>query len=410
VSDTWDLAHVITKLELGGAQLATLYEVEHATACTGDRFLLYGPGGMLEPEARALEKVRAVEVPALAREVRPGRDARAVAQLSLALRRLRTPGRRLLVHTHSSKAGILGRGAARAAGADVVVHSIHGFGHADPWAPALRRGAFLAAEQLAAHITDGYTADSAANLDQAWRDGILGQVPARVVRCGIDTGAFAKPARQPAAVRAELGCGSDVVLGAFCFKPQKDPITFLRVAAEVLRHRPDTEFWLAGDGELRPVVEEEIGRLGIGERVRLLGWRRDVADLLHACDLLLHTSLWEGLPQVFPQAMVAGRAVVATSVDGAPEAIEDGVTGLLCAPGDVHALAAAVVQLLADPALRETMGRSGKAAAAAFSRERMVEELDRLYLELMGGPRRRARLPQALVQARHWFGSVRSAD
>jgi glycosyltransferase involved in cell wall biosynthesis len=410
VSDSWDLAHVITKLELGGAQLATLYEVERATACTGDRFLLYGPGGMLEPEARALENVRSVEVPALAREVRPGRDAWAVAQLGQALRRLRTPGRRLLVHTHSSKAGILGRWAARVAGAEVVVHSIHGFGHADPGASALRRGAFLAAEQLVAHLTDGYTGDSAATLDQARRDSILGRVPARVVRCGIETGAFARPAREPTAVRAEMGCTSDVVLGAFCLKPQKDPITFVRVAAEVLRHRPHTEFWLAGDGELRSAVEKEIGRLGIGERVRLLGWRRDVSDLLHASDLLLHTSLWEGLPQVFPQAMVAGRAVVATSVDGAPEAIEDGVTGLLCAPGDVVALAAGVVQLLADPTLRETMGRRGNAAAAGFSRERMVEDLDRLYLELMDVPRRRARLPLGLAQARHWLRSVRSND
>ncbi|HZL99424.1 MAG TPA: glycosyltransferase, partial [Planctomycetota bacterium] len=118
--------------------------------------------------------------------------------------------------------------------------------------------------------------------------------------------------------------------------------------------------------------------------LQLLGWRRDVPALLGALDVLVLTSAWEGLPRTCPQAMAAGRPIVATSVDGIPEAVEHGRNGLLFAPGDVAAGAAHVLALLGDPALARRLGEAGRAAAGEFSVERMIAELERLYDELLG--------------------------
>ncbi|MBI5511317.1 MAG: glycosyltransferase [Deltaproteobacteria bacterium] len=391
--DVWNLVHIVTKLELGGAQLATLDEVQHSRFCTGGRFLLAGPGGLLDAEARALAEARFVPIAALGRELSPAADSRALWALWRSLTALRRsrPGERFLVHTHSSKAGVLGRLAARLAGADRVVHSIHGFGY-HRLQPPLSRALFRTAERLAARLCDGLTADSAANLEQARQDRVAGaRLPTRVIHCGIDVEAFRRPRRPPAEIRAalEIPHGHRVVLNVSCLKPQKDPLAFVELAARVLARAPATTFLLAGDGELRGPVEALGRRLDLGGRLRLLGWRRDVADLLHASDLLVSTSLWEGLPQVFAQAMAAARPIVATGVDGAPEAVRHRDSGLLYPVGDVDGMADGVLELLAQPELAARMGARAVELVPQFSRERMLADLDRFYAEVAAAPRRR---------------------
>jgi glycosyltransferase involved in cell wall biosynthesis len=202
-----------------------------------------------------------------------------------------------------------------------------------------------------------------------------------VVRCGIDLSARARGADS---VRRELGLASTdcLVLGLFCLKPQKDPMTFVEVATRVLAQRANTVFVIAGDGELRDPLQARIDALGLTESVRLLGWRHDVPALLGAADLLLHTARWEGLPQVFPQAMAAGVPIVATAVDGAAEAIAHGETGWLCAPGDVTALARACTSMLQQPQLAREMGARATPRAQLFAQERMVASLESFYAEL----------------------------
>ncbi|MEK7704584.1 MAG: glycosyltransferase family 4 protein [Myxococcota bacterium] len=384
-SQGWDVLHIVTSLELGGAQLATLYEVEHTRLVRG-RHLAFGPGGLLELEARSLAGVTCHKIPTLLREVAPLFDAQALLGLVRLVRTLRRAGagRRLLVHTHSSKAGILGRWAAFLGGADLVVHSIHGFGHPHH-GPSLTRRVLRLAEQLTAFVTDGFTADSAANIRDGRRDRLVRRQPATVVRCGIDVDELTRRPKAREQLRTTLGIAprEAVVLSVACLKPQKDPLTLVRVAEQVLRVRPTTWFLLAGDGELRAASESLARDLGIAERVRFLGWRRDIAELMQASDVLLLTSRWEGLPQVLPQAMAAGLAVVATSVDGNPEAIEHEHNGLLCQSGDVPALARATLRLLGDRALRQAFVRVGKERVAAFSREQMVRDLDAFYARLV---------------------------
>ncbi len=375
--------HVITKLELGGAQLATLAQVARGGSFT-ERYLAFGPGGLLDAEATAVPGIACVPLRRLVREVAPLSDLAATLELALFVRRLRrATGDPVWVHTHSSKAGVVGRLGAFLGGAHRIVHSIHGFGHAHHGG-RLSRLLMTAAEHLASRVTDGFVADSRQNLDDAAAAGFLKYTPRRVVRCGVQLEEFSAPRRARAEVRRELGLGADdeVVLCVACLKPQKDPLTFVRVAAAVSKQRPKARFVWAGDGELRDAMVAEADRLGLGPRLSLLGWRRDVPDLLHAADLFLLTSRWEGLPQVLPQAMAARLPIVATRVDGNPEAVGD--DGLLVEAGDVAGIAGAVVELLGDPARRRRLAERAAARAEEFSEAGMLRQLDAFYEELSG--------------------------
>lgn len=377
---SWAVAHVITRLDLGGAQLATLYQAAHGAFGRDHKILLHGPGGQLERDAERMAGVNARVIPHLVREVSPLNDARAITELTAALREARRNAPRLLVHTHSSKAGILGRIAARAAGAHCIVHTAHGFGHSHHGGSVTRR-LFTWAERGVGRWTHGFTADSAANLHQGHREGLFGNAPGRVVRCGIDVPYYAAAPEEGEAVRRELRIPPNVpiVLSLSVLKPQKDPLTLVEVAAAVARTHGNVHFLVAGDGELRAQVEAAVTAHGLQGRFHLLGWRHDVPRLLAAASLLIMTSRWEGLPQAFPQAMAAGLPVVATTVDGAAEAVDHGGSGFLCPPGDVTGLARSVATLLSSESLRRAMGEAGRRRVEAFSQETMVRALDRFY-------------------------------
>lgn len=375
----WRVAHVITHLELGGAQLATLSQISRSRFFAGSRTLITGGGRLLE-RARALPGVWVVTIPELARRPDPLRDARALRKLIAVLRR---PGDGpLLVHTHSPKAGVLGRIAARAAGAAKVIHSVHGFGHGHGGSVDL----FGWMERSCARLADGYTTDSAANRRQGLAEGLFADRPVEVVHCGVDLGAFRFDPLAGTRVRDALGIDyrTPLIVTLANFKPQKDPLTWVRVVDEVARADATAVFAFAGDGPLRPEVERAVRERGLSERVRLLGWRDDAPALLGAADLFLLTSRWEGLPQSFGQAMAAGLPIVATDVDGAPEAVEDGVTGFLRPAGDAPALAEAVLTLIRSPRDRDRMGERARQRAAKFSEARMVATLDRFYAQVTG--------------------------
>ena len=217
------------------------------------------------------------------------------------------------------------------------------------------------------------------------------RAPGENVFCSV---AFSDRTREASSRRAEevradlnIAPGSPVVLGVSCLKPQKDPLAFVEVAKRVINQRPDSVFLLAGDGELRGEVESRIRQAGLERACRLLGWRRDIPDLLAASTVVAHTSRWEGLPQTFPQAMAAARPIVATDVDGAREAITHQENGLLFEVGEIEAMANGIVALVDDPERCRRMGERGVAMARPFSRERMVDELDLFYDELLGSSR-----------------------
>lgn len=372
------VCHVITQLELGGAQQNTLYTVAHLDREFFEASLLAGPGGILDDEARAIPDLLFETVPDLQRLVRPWQDVKALSQLVVCLRGIRPH----VVHTHSSKAGILGRVAAALAGVPIVVHSVHGWGFTPNQSPAMRF-AFEQAERTVSSLTQRFIAVSRANAELGAQVGVAPLESFEIIHSGVHLDAFER-ARDNGKLRAELGLGAgDLLVGMVaCLKPQKEPADFVRLAERVLREEPGVTFVLAGDGELRSEVERLVREAGLGERFRLLGWRRDVPEIVGDLDVLVLTSLHEGLPRVVPEAMAAGKPVVATAVDGTPEAVSAGESGFLRAPHDVEGMADDLLRLLRDAGLRRAMGQAGRARTRPWDIGEMVREQERLYLEL----------------------------
>ena len=373
--------HLITRLDLGGAQQNTLY---CAARHDRERFevdLLAGAGGMLDDEARRIGDARVELLPWLKHEISPGSDLAALLRLRSYFRARKID----LVHTHSSKAGILGRLAARLAGVPAVVHPVHGWSF-NPTQSALRRAAYLRLERMAAGLTDRLVAVSARNRDEGLELGIGRPGRYEVLHSGIDIESYRAPGADRSELRRALGFDeSHVVVGAVaCLKPQKAPLDFFRAAAAAHADEPRLRFFIAGDGELRPQLESLIRQEGLQEIVRPLGWRRDVPDLLHACDLFLLTSLYEGLPRTVLQAMAAGVPVVATAVDGTPEVVEDGRTGLLIPPARPAEAARALLRMVREAGLRERcVAEARRRLDRSFDIRAMVRDLDGLYLSLL---------------------------
>lgn len=379
------VVHIITKMELGGAQQNTLFTVSHINPAEFHPYLLAGPGGELFDEARACARFRLV--PDLVRPVRPLRDLRAFFQIRRLLQHIKNEppaGAPLIVHTHSSKAGILGRLAALAAGAPVIIHSIHGYGFHDGQ-PAPVRWFYILLERLIGLGTTFFIAVARANIDRGVSLGLFSRSRVRLIRSGIDIGGFAEPAVPRDAMRRRLGIPADcpVAIMVACLKPQKAPLDYALVCSRIAARLPRAQFLLAGDGGLRNALEHKVRELGLSGKLHLLGWQRDIASLLHASDALVLTSRWEGLPRVIPQAMSAGLPVVVTRVDGSPEAVRQQETGFVLEPGDIEGLAEKTLYLLTHPDKARRMGRAGRALVAEFDICAMVARQEDLYRELL---------------------------
>ncbi|MFQ5719564.1 MAG: glycosyltransferase family 4 protein [Acidobacteriota bacterium] len=373
------VTHILTRPELGGAQANTLHTVRSLDRERFSPSLITSPDGPLAGDAAAIEGAEVVFVSNLVREIRPGRDWRAARQI----RRLLTVLAPDVVHTHSSKAGILGRWAAHRAGVRSIVHTVHGFPFHDHQ-PAPARRLYIGLERLAARHTDRFICVSRADVAKGERHRIFPPGRSVLIRSGIDLSAYREACGTGKALRKDLGIPADAPLVGMvaCFKPQKDPVAFVRMAAGVRRHRPDVYFLMVGDGELRMAVETARLDEALGDRLVLAGWRRDIPAVMDACTVLVLTSKHEGLPRVVPEAMACGRPVVATAVDGTPEAVDEGVTGHLVTPGDVRALVARTLDLLAAPDVARRMGAAAATRVTEFDIDRMVRQQEDLYTEL----------------------------
>jgi glycosyltransferase involved in cell wall biosynthesis len=372
------VAHVITRLDLGGAQQNTLYCLRHHDRSRFQVFLFAGPGGLLDQEALQIDDAHVVLLPALRHPIRPLHDIWAMLQLVDLFSRYQID----LVHTHSSKAGIIGRLAARLAGVGAVVHTAHGWSF-NPTQARLLRWLYVRLERLAADRSDRLITVSRADLDRGLSLGIGHRDQYRVIRSGIDIGEYAARPPQPLLQRRP----DEVAIGTIsCLKPQKDPLTLVRAAALVLDQVPEAHFYIAGDGALRPQVEALAGELGISDRLTLLGWINGVPAFLHDLDIFVLTSRFEGLPRAVLQAAAARVPIVATAVDGTPEVVSNGDTGLLVAPGDSEQIAASIVELTESPELRQRLSEAAyrRVTTGSFAVTQMLAELEEVYGELLG--------------------------
>ncbi|MDF1525555.1 MAG: glycosyltransferase family 4 protein [bacterium] len=375
------VVHVITKLEFGGAQQNTLYTVASLDRERFEPVLMTGPGGYLMPEALDLDLDLRV-VSNMERALRPGVDGAAYRELGKLLEPYR--GRPAIVHTHSSKAGILGRWAARKNRVPVIIHSIHGFGFTPAQSPP-KRFLFQTAERLTSRITDHFIAVSESNRKDGARLGLFSPERCTLIRSGFDLDRFlrAQPVKPDLLLDLGIPHGSPLVLMVACLKPQKAPLDFVNLAALVHRDFPEVRFLLAGDGELRGTLLAEVDRLGLKGVFIAPGWREDIPELMKSSRVVVLTSRWEGLPRVIPQAKAAARPVVAAAVDGSVEAIREGVDGYLCPPGDVDSMAQRVICLLKDQGLADRMGREGNRVVDEWDQDQMVRKQEELYERLL---------------------------
>jgi glycosyltransferase involved in cell wall biosynthesis len=306
-------------------------------------------------------------------------DLRAIIYLWRLFRRERPD----IVHTHSSKAGILGRWAAWLAGVPVIFHTAHGFGFNDFQRP-LVRNVYVWLERVTSKITTKLVVVSYANAEKGEKSGVFRRGDWVLCRDAISVDEFMQPGPRRTQLRTWGVPEDKVAIGMVaCFKPQKAPVDFVKVAAEILKKNQNVHFVMAGDGELRPEIEREIRDQGIDGHITLLGWHQDMPEVYRNLDIVVLTSLWEGLPCVFSEAMAGELPIVATNVDGAREAIIDGENGFLHEPHDIEGIALSVLKLAEDPALRQRMGRCGKDRVMQFDISTSVAALNEAYEEAL---------------------------
>ena len=376
--------HPITRLIVGGAQENTMYTAVMLDPAHYQVEVISGP--QTGSEGSLIEEVRErggtlTILPELVREINPWKDLIATWKLY----RLMESGKFTIVHTHSSKAGVLGRIAAKLARVPVIVHTVHGWSFHERMSP-LRRNMYVLLERLAASLSDAMVVVTERDIEKGLRERIGKRDQYRIIRSAIPLDEFDPVAFAGKTMREELGIPLDVpVLGNVGrFSLQKNPLDWAQVAAQVAEHIPDCHFLLVGDGPLRDQVEEQLSMTGIRSRTIMTGLRRDVPQLLSAMDVFLLTSLWEGLPRVIPQAMAMEVPVIANRADGTVEAIDHGRTGYLCEPGDIDAMAAYCVELLTDEIARVKMGHRGREfALTEFSLKKMISHIEDLYQALL---------------------------
>ena len=388
------IVHNITRLIVGGAQENTLLSCqgqhEHGhdvTLITGPPL---GPEGSLMPAALA-GGYRVELFDQMRRSILPGKDWLTYRYLVSHLKDLKPD----VVHTHSSKAGIIGRAAAKKASVPAIIHTIHGLAFTASTHAGVN-GFYKFLERRVAPMTDRIICVADAMRDQSLAAGIGRAEQYVTIYSGMNTEPFLNPPVSRELVRQRLGLETHhIAVGTiarlFDLKGHDD---LLDIAPAICAKLPNLRFLWVGDGSLRASFEERMNAMGLRDRFILTGLvpPAQVPELTNAIDILVHPSRREGLARALPQAALAGKPAITYDIDGNKEALLDAQSGYILPPFDKDRLARAIEQLASDPALRQEMGRRGREFAfGRFDAKVMVNALERLYSEITatGHPRRR---------------------
>ncbi|MFI9766627.1 glycosyltransferase family 4 protein [Streptomyces sp. NPDC052415] len=369
--------HVITRFQAGAGGNTLLT----ALGMDPERYEVWiagVPGGELWAPARAAG-VHTVELRGFRHTLTP-LDALVLWRLVRLIRRQRFT----VVHTHSAKGGFLGRTAARLCRTPVVVHTIHGFSF-HPGQSGPRRAFYRRLERSTRRFTDAFLAVSPRVARQAVEERLAPPGRVQVVPSAVDLDRI--PRRFAPAARRVLGAPHPTALIGTVGRidTQKAPLDFVRMAAAVHADHPDTAFVMIGDGPLDEEVRRLAARLGLD--LALTGRRPDASWLIAGLDVFVVTSLHEGLGRALTEALAAARPVVATAVNGVPDLVQHGSTGLLVAQSDPLSAARAVGWLLDHPCEAARMGEQGRRRArAGFAPQTMCAAVDACYQDLLGLP------------------------
>jgi len=380
------VCHVITRMIVGGAQENTLFSARGLLEAGHDCVLMTGPSpgpeGELLTRAGTPDALKVEVCPYLVREISPMNDLKAYFYLKKYFRDHDFD----VVHTHSSKAGIIGRLAARAAGVPAVVHTIHGlpFHPREKW---WKNRLYVALEKLAAKHCDRIFAVAQAMIEQALAQGIGKRDMYEVVYSGMELAAFLT-AEHDADLRKSLNIPANAkVLGTVArLFPLKGYEELMKIAPALLQAEKNLYFLFVGDGSLHDTLKKQAADGGFADRIVFAGLvaPSDVGKYIAQMDVLAHFSLREGLPRAAVQALACGKPVVAYPLDGTPEVVETGRTGFLCPVGDEAKMTGAIRKLLADEALRTEMGSRGRELVRSkFAWKKMSDTLIAAYRKLL---------------------------
>jgi glycosyltransferase involved in cell wall biosynthesis len=378
------ILRVFSRLNVGGPSIHVVLLTAGLERKGYNTRLIVGREGEAEGSMQYLAErysVKPVLLPELGRAIHPFDDAVAFKKIFQMIREFHPD----IVHTHTAKAGVLGRLAAWMLGVPVIVHTFHGhvlhsyFGN-------FRSALFRLIERVLAHLTTRIIAVS----DNVKQDLMLYHIapPGKiaVIPLGLDLDSLLKVGRHNGKFRAEVGVPPSHKLVAIVGRVVRVKNLELAVetAAKVVPRAPATHFAIVGDGEERPRIERLIRERGLRDHVTMLGWRRELEEIYSDCDIALNTSLNEGTPVALIEAMAAGLPTVATNVGGTANVVVHDTTGLLCPSGDSEALSEALVRLLQDEKRALEMGRLGRERVRQrFSKERLIDDLDQFYRHLL---------------------------
>lgn len=385
--------HVITRFDKGGSAENTFLTVRGLDSERYEVILIRGlarqsPAGI--PEARAIASnleeagkagVRIITIPELVRNINPRDDLKALFKLIYIFRKERPR----IVHTHTSKAGILGRWAARLTGVPVIIHTPHGHvfrGYFNRWETAL----YVFLEKLTAAITNKIITLTEREKNDHLKCRIAPAEKFTTIHSGVALEEFVNSRTNPADIKKELGIPKDAfVVGTVGRLTSIKGHKYLIAAAQqVLTTTPGLVFVFLGDGELLDELKSQAAGAGIRDNVFFPGWRQDVAGVMSTFDIFVLPSLNEGMGKVLVEAMAMGKPIIASAAGGIPDLVIHGENGLLVPCADAGAIATSIERLYRDPARRQIMGEKGKVMAANFSAESMIRKIDRLYGELLG--------------------------
>lgn len=387
------IIHIITRLDKGGSAENTLLTVLGIDKKKYEVILVKGPTyeSRMSKEEHAsvisdlkkaqLAGVKIVNIPFLLRRINPVYDFLALFSLYVLLIKEKPS----IVHTHTSKAGLLGRLAAKLAGIPIIIHTPHGHVFLGYFGP-VKTKIFIILEKLASRITNKMIALTNKERDDQVLFKIADEDKLAVIPSGVQLNKFRElPFNEKQNFKKELGIPENsLIIGTVGrLEPVKGPEFLIKAAKLIISKYPEAFFIFTGDGYLKQDLEKTTSKLGLKENIIFLGWREDPAKIISAYDVFVLPSLNEGMGRVLVEAMALGKSIVASNIGGIPDLVIHGKNGFLVPPKNPKELAKYIQILLEDKKRREIMGLAGKEMSSDFSVENMVEKIEKLYGELL---------------------------
>jgi len=385
------ICHVITKPEIGGAQRSTLNLVSNLPKDKYEIAVITSPQGVLRREFQNLKNAKLYLSPFLTRPINPIVDILALIHIYIIYR-----GNRFkIIHTHSSKAGILGRWAAllynktqcwwRVEGKGcILLHTVHGWPF-NNYQPALIKRLYIFLEKITARFTTKIICVSKKDIETGLKYRIAPEGKFVLIKYGIPLYEFKNQGCNKEEKKRELGINNnDPVIGMVsCLKPQKSPLDYIKACVDIYAKMPGVNFLLIGDGILKKKCRLELSKSQLNGRFIFTGWRKDIADILDVIDIVVLTSKWEGLPITIIEALAKGKPIVATDAGGVRELVKDGITGYVTRPGEYRDITDRVLAMLKDRDLVFKMSQeAAKSIDDSFDNKSMACNMDKLYRSL----------------------------